>query len=190
MAALGSCDRPFFGRATKMTVEPLNVADVQAMTGLDAATAIDAASITGGFSEIVRSWQPERSRLDFLRDVVTDPWLRCWSSVSSRCSAEFPEGQRARTVLEAIGSGERTFSAIAARAGGAGALPASTLHFAGSIKWLEDRPFDRHDYDALTRSLPGIDRDTARVAVSRAGTADRLPIDEHWGPEELVAAWR
>ncbi|MEV0359593.1 hypothetical protein AB0H71_26410 [Nocardia sp. NPDC050697] len=67
------------------------------------------------------------------------------------------------------------------------------MHFVGSIKWLEDRPFDRHDYDALARSLPGvpgIGRDTALVAVSRVGMAGRLPIDEHWGPDDLVRAWR
>ncbi|MFC3961840.1 hypothetical protein [Nocardia jiangsuensis] len=40
MEALGSRDRPFVGRATTMTVEPLHVADVQSMTGLDAADAI------------------------------------------------------------------------------------------------------------------------------------------------------
>nr|WP_217808792.1 hypothetical protein [Nocardia donostiensis] len=33
MEALQSRDRPFFGRATKMAVQPLHVADVQSMTG-------------------------------------------------------------------------------------------------------------------------------------------------------------
>lgn len=313
MEALGSRERPFFGRATKMTVEPLHVADVQAMTGLDAAAAIDATLITGGFPEIVRSWRPELSRLDFLRDVVTDPLAPLLVAGELSLLGEFPEGQRARAVLEAIGSGERTFGTIAARAGGSGALPAGTLHpilntlqakrviaadlplstspdtknkryriadsylrfwlaflqrglpmiergrgdlalerierswttwrgraieplvresllrlaperwpdleavggwwnrqnnpeidlvgadraptvhFVGSIKWLEDRPFDRHDYDALARALPavpGSGADTALVAVSRAGVTDRLPLDEHWGPADLVAAWR
>jgi hypothetical protein len=40
---------------------------------------------------------------------------------------EFPEASHSRAVLEAVGSGERTFSAIAAQAGGAGALPSGTL---------------------------------------------------------------
>lgn len=33
MEALQSYRRPFFGKGTKMVVQPLNLADVQAMTG-------------------------------------------------------------------------------------------------------------------------------------------------------------
>ncbi|WP_233464048.1 DUF234 domain-containing protein [Nocardia gipuzkoensis] len=70
---------------------------------------------------------------------------------------------------------------------------AKTIHFVGSIKWLEDRPFDRHDYDALARSLPavpGADHETALVAVSRSGITDNLPLAEHRGPEDLVRTWQ
>ncbi|MGW1162668.1 hypothetical protein ACWD48_31610 [Streptomyces sp. NPDC002519] len=52
MEALQSYGRPFFGRAAKMTVRPLHLGDVQAMTGLDAADAVDALLITGGFPEM------------------------------------------------------------------------------------------------------------------------------------------
>ncbi|MBF6219221.1 ATP-binding protein [Nocardia abscessus] len=317
MEALGSRDRPFFGRATKMTVEPLHLADVQAMTGLGAAASIDAQLITGGFPEIVRSWRPGMSRTDFLRDAAANPLAPLLVAGELSLLGEFPEGMRSRAVLEAIGSGERTFSTIAAQAGGVNALPAGTLHpllnmlqakrivvgdlplstkpdtknkryriadsylrfwlaflqrgipliergrgdialarierswttwrgraiepliresllrllpddrwpetetvggwwnrqnnpeidligadrepvaktihFVGSIKWLEDRPFDRHDYDTLARSLPavpGTDHDTALVAVTRSGIAGNLPLAGHWGPEDLVRAWQ
>lgn len=316
MEALGSRDRPFFGRATKMTVEPLHLADVQAMTGLDAADSVDAVLITGGFPEIVSSWRPGMSRADFLRDAAANPLAPLLVAGELSLLGEFPEGMRSRAVLEAIGSGERTFSTIAAQAGGTNALPAGTLnpllnmlqdkrivagdlplstkpdtknkryriadpylrfwlaflergipliergrgdvalnrierswttwrgraieplvreslmrllpdarwpdteavggwwnrqnnpeidlvgadrepvaravHFVGSIKWLEDRPFDRHDYDSLARSLsavPGTDHGTALVAVSRSGVAKNLPLALHWGPEDLVRAW-
>ncbi|MFI5534862.1 ATP-binding protein [Nocardia sp. NPDC051900] len=316
MEALGSRDRPFFGRATKMTVEPLHLADVQAMTGLDAADSVDAVLITGGFPEIVSSWRPGMSRADFLRDAAANPLAPLLVAGELSLLGEFPEGMRSRAVLEAIGSGERTFSTIAAQAGGTNALPAGTLnpllnmlqdkrivagdlplstkpdtknkryriadpylrfwlaflergipliergrgdvalnrierswttwrgraieplvreslmrllpdtrwpdteavggwwnrqnnpeidligadrepvaravHFVGSIKWLEDRPFDRHDYDRLARSLsavPGTDHGTALVAVSRSGVAKNLPLALHWGPEDLVRAW-
>ncbi|WP_330232076.1 ATP-binding protein [Nocardia sp. NBC_00508] len=317
MEALGSRDRPFFGRATKMTVEPLHLADVQAMTGLNAADSVDALLITGGFPEIVSSWRPGMSRTDFLRDAAANPLAPLLVAGELSLLGEFPEGMRSRAVLEAIGSGERTFSTIAAQAGGANALPAGTLnpllnmlqdkrivasdlplstkpdtknkryriadsylrfwlaflqrgipliergrgdlalarierswttwrgraieplvreslmrllpderwpdteavggwwnrqnnpeidligadrepiaravHFVGSIKWLEDRPFDRHDYDSLARSLlavPGTDHDTRLVAVSRSGIAEKLPLAMHWGPDELVRAWQ
>ncbi|WP_327168788.1 hypothetical protein [Streptomyces subrutilus] len=52
MEALQSYGHPFFGRAAKMTVQPLHLADVQAMPGLDAAEAVGALLITGGFTEI------------------------------------------------------------------------------------------------------------------------------------------
>ncbi|WP_067474633.1 ATP-binding protein [Nocardia amamiensis] len=127
MEALGSRDRPFFGRATKMTVEPLHLADVQTMTGLNAADSVDALLITGGFPEIVSSWRPEMSRTDFLRDAAANPLAPLLVAGELSLLGEFPEGMRSRAVLEAIGSGERTFSTIAAQAGGQNALPAGTL---------------------------------------------------------------
>ncbi|WP_405180353.1 DUF234 domain-containing protein [Nocardia sp. NBC_01377] len=317
MESLGTRERPFFGRATKMTVEPLHLADVQSLTELDAADSIDALLITGGFPEIVKSWRPGMSRIDFLRDATSNPLAPLLVAGELSLLGEFPEGARSRAILEAIGSGERTFSTIAAEAGGANALAAGTLnpllntlqakrivdadlplstkpdtknkryrisdsylrfwlaflrrgipliergrgdvamarierswtawrgraiepvvresllrllpderwpdteavggwwnrqnnpeidligadrgpvartiHFAGSIKWLEDRAFDRHDYDALIRGLlaiPGTAIDTPLVAVSRSGVADNVPLATHWGPEDLVRAWR
>ncbi|MCP2299240.1 hypothetical protein SAMN04244553_0016 [Nocardia amikacinitolerans] len=317
MEALQSRDRPFFGRAAKMTVEPLHLADVQSMTGLDPADAVDALLITGGFPEIVQSWRPGMSRIDFLRASTDNPLSPLLVAGELTLLGEFPEASRSRAVLEAVGSGERTFSTIAAQAGGAGALPAGTLtpllttlqskrivaadlplstkadsknkryriadsylrfwlaflqrgiplvergrgdvartrierswttwrgravepliresllrllpderwpdteavggwwnrqnnpeidligadrepvagaiHFLGSIKWLEERPFDRHDYDALARavlSVPGADTRTPLVAVSRAGLGAELPLAMHWGPADLVDAWR
>ncbi|MFL5999831.1 MAG: ATP-binding protein [Streptomyces sp.] len=317
MESLQSYGRPFFGRATKMTVHPLNLADVQAMTELTAADAVDAQLITGGFPEIVQSWRPGMSRIDFLRASVANPLSPLLVAGELSLLGEFPEASHSRAVLESIGSGERTFSAIAARSGGGGALPSGTLspllttlqakrvltadlplsvkpdsknkryriadpylrfwlaflqraipliergrgdvaleridrswttwrgravepliresllrllpdaewpeieaiggwwnrqnnpeidligadrepvarqvHFVGSIKWLENQPFGRHEYDALVRDMlavPGTDPDTPRVAVSRCGVADGLPLTAHWGPEDLVRAWQ
>jgi AAA+ ATPase superfamily predicted ATPase len=127
MEALQSYGRPFFGRATKMTVQPLHLADVQAMTELDAADAVDALLITGGFPEIVQSWRPGLSRADFLRAAVTNPLSPLLVAGELSLLGEFPDASLSRAVLEAVGSGERTFSAIAAQAGGAGALPSGTL---------------------------------------------------------------
>ncbi|MFJ5220767.1 ATP-binding protein [Streptomyces sp. NPDC088354] len=127
MEALQSYGRPFFGRAAKMTVRPLNLADVQAMTGLDAAGAVDAQLITGGFPEIVQSWRPGMGRTAFLEASVASPLSPLMVAGELSLLGEFPEASHSRAVLEAVGSGERTFSAIATRAGGAGALPSGTL---------------------------------------------------------------
>lgn len=127
MEALQSYGRPFFGRATKMTVQPLNLADVRAMTRLAAADAVDALLITGGFPEIVQSWRPGMSRTDFLREAMANPLAPLLVAGELSLLGEFPEASHSRAVLEAVGTGERTFSAIAAQAGGAGALPSGTL---------------------------------------------------------------
>ncbi|MGS2806052.1 ATP-binding protein [Nocardia sp. MW-W600-9] len=137
MEALGARDRPFFGRATKMIVDPLDVADVQTMTGLDAAAAIDARLITGGFPQILTSWRPGMDRLDFLREATTDPLSPLLVAGELSLLGEFPEGTRSRAVLQAIGTGERTFSTIAAHAGSTGALPAGTLN--PLLKTLQDK---------------------------------------------------
>ncbi|WP_053741076.1 ATP-binding protein [Streptomyces sp. NRRL WC-3618] len=127
MEALQSYGRPFFGRAAKMTVRPLNLADVQAMTELDAAAAVDAQLITGGFPEIVQSWTPGMGRMAFLRASVANPLSPLLMAGELSLLGEFPEASHSRAVLEAVGSGERTFSTIAARVGGTGALPSGTL---------------------------------------------------------------
>ncbi len=70
---------------------------------------------------------------------------------------------------------------------------AGAVRSVGSIKWLEDRPFDRHDYDDLSRAVlavPGTQFDTPLVAVSRSGVEGDLPIAAHWGPGDLLRAWR
>jgi uncharacterized protein len=127
MEALQSYGRPFFGRAARMTVQPLHLADVRAMTELDAADAVDAQLITGGFPEIVQAWRPGMSRTDFLRESVANPLSPLLMAGELSLLGEFPEASHSRSVLEAVGSGERTFSAIAAEAGGTGELPSGTL---------------------------------------------------------------
>lgn len=68
---------------------------------------------------------------------------------------------------------------------------AKQITFVGSIKWLENRPFDGHDLARLAthRSrMPGTDESTALLAVSRSGAATegvRTLV-----PEDLLAAYR
>ncbi|TDD57618.1 ATP-binding protein [Kribbella antibiotica] len=127
MEALQSYGRPFFGRAATMAVRPLHLADVQAMTGLTAVDSIDAYLMTGGFPEIVQSWQQGMSRQDFLRDAAANPLAPLLVAGELSMLGEFPQASQSRAVLEAVGAGERTFSAIAAQAGGSGGLSSGTL---------------------------------------------------------------
>nr|WP_262380236.1 DUF234 domain-containing protein [Nonomuraea sp. PA05] len=127
MEALQEYGRPFFGRAARMTIRPLHLADVAEMTRLPAEEAIDALLITGGFPEIVRSWEPGLSREEFLSESLDSPLSPLLAAGELTLLGEFPAGGHARTVLEAIGTGERTFANIAARTGGDAPLPSGTL---------------------------------------------------------------
>lgn len=67
---------------------------------------------------------------------------------------------------------------------------AQRIDFVGSIKWLEQRPFDRHDLASLLKHRERLtDVDVPLVAVTRSGSRTD-GIDAVVGPDELVAAWR
>ncbi|MGA5757212.1 ATP-binding protein [Nonomuraea bangladeshensis] len=66
---------------------------------------------------------------------------------------------------------------------------AKELLFVGSVKWLENAPFDRHDLAALHRHRAALTSDPVPVvAASRSGT-DCTGLDAAYGPAELLAAW-
>lgn len=127
MEALRHYGRPFFGRAAKMTVNPLHLADVQAMTDLPAADAVDALLITGGFPEVVQAWEPGVSRADYLRQSVANPLSPLLMAGELSLLGEYPESSLSRAVLDAVGNGERTYSGIATRAGVTSPVPSGSL---------------------------------------------------------------
>ncbi|GGO82546.1 ATP-binding protein [Nonomuraea cavernae] len=68
---------------------------------------------------------------------------------------------------------------------------AKKITMVGSIKWLENRPFDHHDLSELIvhrSKMPGADTSTPLYAVSRSG-CDVEGV-RHVTPEELLDAWR
>jgi hypothetical protein len=66
---------------------------------------------------------------------------------------------------------------------------AKELLFVGSVKWLEQSPFDRHDLAALHRHRTALtDEPVPVVAVSRSGV-DCSGLDAAYGPGDLLAAW-
>ncbi|GGP17402.1 AAA family ATPase [Nonomuraea glycinis] len=68
---------------------------------------------------------------------------------------------------------------------------AKKITMLGSIKWLENRPFDHHDLSELIvhrSKMPGADASTPLYAVSRSGCS--VQGVKHITPEELLEAWR
>ena len=68
---------------------------------------------------------------------------------------------------------------------------AKRITFVGSVKWLENRPFDTHDLGRLAvhrAQLPGADERTPLIAVARSGrSVEGVTL---LGPEDLLTAWR
>ena len=123
MEALNSYERPFHQRGREMVVGPLNPAEIGSMLGLESATALDAALLTGGLPLICSDWPSGGDVKQFLAAAVSNPISSLIVSAERSLAAEFPEAAQARLVLRAIGSGERTFGNIAQAAGGIGATP-------------------------------------------------------------------
>jgi len=67
---------------------------------------------------------------------------------------------------------------------------AKRITVVGSIKWLENRPFDEHDLARLIvrrSQLPGADDATPLLAVARCGGSGRLATVVT--PDDLLAVW-
>lgn len=128
MERLTAYDRPFYGRADNLALNPLNPAETGEVLGLSAADAIDAHLISAGLPGILRSWPHATPALPFLERECADPASPAFSVPESSLLAEFPAPDQARRVLEAVGGGDRTHANIAATAGSRqGVLPSGSL---------------------------------------------------------------
>jgi AAA+ ATPase superfamily predicted ATPase len=124
MEQLNTYGRPFFQRATEMVVPPLNPADIAALLALQADDALDAHLVTGGLPLVLDAWPAGAGLWDYLDEALTDPTSALVVSGERSLAAELPTEAQARTVLRAIGHGERTFTTIGRAAG----LPAASLN--------------------------------------------------------------
>ncbi len=125
MEALSSYDRPLYGRVRlERVVLPLNLAEVAGMLGLTAPDAVDALLTVGGFPRVLLSWPRGMSRQEFVRQELTDPTSALVVIGERMLAAEFPAPDTARAAIEAVGHGERSFSALSNRSG----MSATSLH--------------------------------------------------------------
>nr|WSY54818.1 ATP-binding protein [Streptomyces sp. NBC_00886] len=118
MEQLNTYGRPFYQRGTEMVVPPLNPTDVAAMLDLSPADAFDAYLISGGLPLILEEWPHSAGLWDYLEHALRRPTSALLVSGERTLAAEFPTEAQARTVLSAIGHGERTFTLIGRAAGG------------------------------------------------------------------------
>ncbi|HEY4028346.1 MAG TPA: ATP-binding protein [Candidatus Dormibacteraeota bacterium] len=134
MERLTEYGRPLYGRAREMVVRPLSPAETAEMLGRPADEALDAYTVLGGYPALVESWRGGDTLWAFLeRDLEpTSPLL---VNAERMLSSEFPSELSARRVLEAIGSGEPSYSTIADLA----AVPQTTLNRALEVLTVQKR---------------------------------------------------
>jgi uncharacterized protein len=101
-----------------MIVPPLNPAEVASMLAAPPAEAIDAFLVTGGLPLILDEWPQGATLWEYLETALNRPTSALIVSGERALAAEFPAEAQARTVLSAIGHGERTFTLIGRAAGG------------------------------------------------------------------------
>ncbi|MCK2252932.1 MULTISPECIES: ATP-binding protein [unclassified Crossiella] len=118
MEQLNTYGRPFYQRGTELVVPPLTPADVALMLELPAADAFDAYLVSGGLPLILEEWPRGADLWGYLDLALRRPTSALLVSGERTLAAEFPTETQARTVLGAIGHGERTFTLIGRAAGG------------------------------------------------------------------------
>lgn len=118
MERLDRYDAAFHGRATPFLVRELPPPAVGDLThASSAAAAFDAYLLSGGLPELVGEWPDGGSHERFLAEQFNDPTSPLVVAGERALTGELPEDTRARDVLGAIGSGERTFTRIRQRVG-------------------------------------------------------------------------
>jgi AAA+ ATPase superfamily predicted ATPase len=200
MQRLTEYDRPFYGRATNVVLGPFNLAETAAVTGLSGADAIDAHLITGGLPGIALEWPPAMPPSDFLAQQIANKTSALFTVPEQSLASEFPAPDTARRILEAVGgAGSRTFSNIAAAAGGRGGpVSSGTLspllqrlvedkQVLAVDKPLSTKPSKLAQYriaDSNLRLYLAILRDVHQLVLRDRTAAARAVLDSRW------SAWR
>ena len=152
MEHLASYGRPIHQRGIEMVLDALNPREVASMIGLEAADALDANLITGGLPLICRDWPKGARWPTYLAGAMSDPTSALIVSGERVLRAEFPSATRALDVLTTIGNGERRFSTIASRLGGATPLNPASMNVA--LRVLLDKRVIAADEPVSTRRSP------------------------------------
>jgi hypothetical protein len=118
MEALGTYERPLFGRVKELVVNPFELGDTAQMIAVDdPAVAVDAQLVTGGYPRLCAEWRGATDTLAFLGRQLSDENSELIDVGRNVLAAEFPPDLQATRALSAIGSGERTFKGISAGSG-------------------------------------------------------------------------
>lgn len=187
MEAVSSYDRPLYGRVRlERVVLPLTLAEVADVLGLGAPDAVDAYLTVGGFPRVLLSWARGMSRREFVREGLSNSTSALVVIGERMLTAEFPDPQTTRTALEAVGHGERSFSALSDRSGLSGTSlhralallrskqviegedPLSTARGGRATRYRVADPYLRFWLRFVGPALADVERGRADLAVTRA----------------------
>lgn len=182
MSALSDYGRPLYGRLTEMTIGPLSPAAIGAMLGLPAKAALDAYLAIGGFPRLAEIWHRGEDLWEFLARELQNPESPLIVLGERSLRAEFPTELKARDTLEAIGAGERSFTAILQRANVSNktlestlatlidkrvinkALPYSTQPRPKLSRYVVSDPYLRFWLRFIRTSIPALERGRGDIA--------------------------
>jgi hypothetical protein len=118
MQTLTEHGRPLFGRARELVLRPFHPGETAEMLeGTPATEVVDTQLVTGGYPRLVEERRRAASTRRFVEHQLRDENTDLVVVAQRVLEAEFPSHIQAREILDAIGSGERTHSAIAQRTG-------------------------------------------------------------------------
>lgn len=116
MKALTAYERPLYGRAIPMRIDPLSPMSSATIVGIDdPIDVLDAYLMTGGFPSLCADWRDldvERAPFALLRRSLENPSSSLITNGERIVNAEFPSAVPARDALTAIGTGEATYANI------------------------------------------------------------------------------
>lgn len=133
MEAIATHDRPLFGRALEMLVDPLGPAEAGELIGLtDPVEVLEAHLVAGGYPGVLASWPRGWTWEPAVGAMLASPTSPLVVVGERILTGAFPADLQARDVLDAMARGATTFTRLGERTG----LNASSL--ARSLKVLEE----------------------------------------------------
>lgn len=113
MERLTEYGRPLYDRPTRtLVLDPLSLADIATITSLSPEDVIDTYAVTGGLPAFAHGRRQAGSLRSFLTSALASADTPFVSAGLRILDAEFPSHLQARSILSAIGHGERTRKAI------------------------------------------------------------------------------
>lgn len=117
MEQLNTYGRPLYNRPEEMVLSPMSPKEIGEMLSLGAVETLEAYLVLGGFPRLASRWDHGDTLWKFMKREMNDPESSLIVLGERMLNAEFPADLRAREIIRAIGSGERTHKGILAKSG-------------------------------------------------------------------------